>query len=153
MAVLKKTKAGLPEKLVFKSGEAFLEYQCKFGHTKIVPKQGIVAVVLDAQKEFGAASPVKVESDGCQKVTLKVASEDGGFVVSSQTPTGKGDRLKPGDVVIWVPLEHMNMGADQSILAAADLDSRFGWIGFVVAKVKPELDISKPDLDIVSRYD
>jgi len=143
----KKQKTGFPEKLVFKSGEAFLEYQCDYGHTEIVPKQGIVAVVLDSQKEFGTASPVKVEPDGSQKVILKVASDDGGFIVSSQTPTGKGDRLKPDDVVIWVPLEYTN------IVDMADLDPRFGWMGLVVAKVKPEIDMNKPDFDIISRYD
>ncbi len=147
----KKAKSGSPEKLIFKSGEAFLEYQCQFGHTKIVPKQGIVAVVLDSQKEFGTASPVKIEPDGSQMVTLKVASEDGGFVVSSQTLTGRGDRLKPDDVVIWVPMEHINMGADN--IGMADLDPRFGWVGFVVAKVKPELDMSKPEFNIICRYD
>ena len=147
----KKQKAGLPEKLVFKSGEAFLEYQCRYGQTEIVPKRGLVAVVVDSQKEFGTAGPVKVEADGSQTVILKVASEDGGFIVMSRTRTGKGDRLKPDDVVIWVPLVHKNMGAEN--IEIADLDPRFGWVGFVVAKVKPELDMSKPNFDIVSRYD
>ncbi len=32
-------------------------------------------------------------------------------------------------------------------------DERFGWAGFVVAKVKPEIDMANPNFDIISRYD
>ena len=145
----KKTPSQLPDKLVFKSGEAFLEYQCKYGHTKIVPRQGIVAVVLDSQKEFGTRAPTKIEPDGVQIVMLKVASEDGGFVVPSRTPTGNGDRLKPDDVVIWVPIEHAMPAVD----AVNEIDPRFGWVGFVVAKVLPEIDMNDPNFTIMSRYD
>lgn len=141
-----KAPTGFPQKLPFKSGEAFLEYQCKFGHTKIVPKRGIVALVLDSQKEFGTAQPVKVDPNGVQTATLKVASEDGGFIVSAQTPSGKGDRLRPGDVVIWVPLQHIGDALPEGI------DRRFCWVGFIVAKVAPEIDMSKPDFDILCRY-
>ena len=141
-----KKPSGLPQKLPFKSGADFLEYQCKFGHTKIVPKQGIVALVLDSQKEFGTAEAVTVDANGVQTATLKVASDDGGFIVSSQTPSGKGDRLKPGDVVIWVPLQHTGDAVPEGV------DRRFGWVGFIVAKVAPEIDMAKPDFDILCRY-
>lgn len=93
--------AGFPQKLPFKSGSAFIEYQCKFGFTEIKVKQGIVALVVDS-RDYGTKEAIKVEADGRQIVTLKVASSDGGFIVSAQTPTGKGDRLKPDDIVIWV---------------------------------------------------
>ncbi len=98
-----KPPAGSPQKLVFKDGAGFLEYQCEFGFTKIKVKQGIAALVLDA-REHGYDQDVIIEADGRQTVVLKVASTDGGFIVISQTPTAKGDRLKPDDVVIWVPL-------------------------------------------------
>lgn len=137
---------GLPQKLPFKSGAAFLEYQCKYGHTDIRPKQGIVALVLDSKKEFGTSEAIKVEPDGRQTATLLVASEDGGFMVSAQTPTGKGDRLQPDDVVIWVPVQHV------PDLTPAGLDKRFGWVGFIVAKVKPEIDMMNPDFDVVCGY-
>jgi len=144
----KNQKSALPEKLVFKSGKAFFDYQCMFGHTDIIPNRGVVALVLDSKKEFGTIAPIKIEADGQQIVTLKVASEDGGFVVHSQTPTGIGDRLSPDDVVIWLPLEYT------SIVNELDgIDPRFGWLGFVVAKIKPELDMSKPDFDITCWYD
>jgi hypothetical protein len=141
-----KPPAGLPQKLPFKSGSAFLEYQCEYGFTEIRVKQGIVALVIDS-REYGTKEAIKLEADGRQIVTLKVASSDGGFIVSAQTPTGKGDRLKPDDVVIWVPLQHVGD------IIPDGIDKRFGWVGFVVAKVAPEIDMSNPNFNILSRYD
>lgn len=144
----KKTEfSELPKKLLFKSGSAFLEYQCKYGYLDIVANQGIVALVMDSSKEFGTESPVKVESNGVQRATLKVASEDGGFIVIAQTPSGKGDLLKPDDVVIWVPMLHSKE------VVPDDHDQRFGWAGFIVAKVKPEIDTCDSNFEILSRYD
>lgn len=145
----KKNQPVMPGVLPFKSGAAFLEYQCKFGHTDIQPKQGIVALVLDAKKEFGVSEAVKVEPDGQQMAILKVASEDGGFIVAARTPTGAGDRLKPDDVVIWVPLEYAGDAVDK----ASGMDPRFGWVGFIVAKVAPEIDTANPEFKLLCRYD
>lgn len=142
----KAQRRGMPQKLPFKSGAAFLEYQCKFGQTEIRPKQGIVALVLDSSKEFGAKEAVKVEPDGQQMAALKVASEDGGFIVMAQTPTGDGDRLKPDDVVIWVPVSHSKE------IVPDGIDERFGWSGFIAAKVKPEIDMMNPNLEIICKY-
>lgn len=150
MAISKKSdRSENPDRLVFKNGEAFHEYQCKFGHTVIEPKQGIVALVLDASKEFGTSAAVKIEEDGRQMAMLKVASNDGGFIVPAYTPTGNGDRLKPDDVVIWVPIEY----SKETVERVDGVDARFGWVGFIVAKVKPELDLAKPDFDILCYYD
>ena len=136
----------MPEKLPFNSGAAFLEYQCEYGFTEIKPKQGVVALVLDA-RQFGTKEAVKVEADGRQMVTLKVASSDGGFIVPAQTPSGRGDRLKPDDVVIWVPLQHIGDAVPP------EMDRRVGWVGFIVAKIAPEIDLGNPNFKILSRYD
>ena len=141
-----KPPANLPQKLIFKDGEGFLAYQCKYGFTEIKVRTGIVALVLDA-RQFGIQQAVKVEADGLQRVMLKVASEDGGFMVSAQTLNGKGDLLKPGDVVIWVPMEHIGDVVPKGI------DKRFGWVGFIVAKIAPEIDTSNQNFNILSRYD
>jgi hypothetical protein len=134
-------QAELPRKLIYKSGQAFFEYQCKYGHTEIKPKHGIAALVLDPREEFGWTSSTKVQNDGSQEALLKVASEDGGFMVFATTPSGKGDPLEPGDVVIWVPQLYVMEAAIERA------DPRIGWVGFIVAKVKPEigLDNYKPD--------
>jgi len=144
----KKTPAA-PGVLPFKNGAAFVEYLCKFGHTDIQPRQGIVALVLDAKKEFGVSQPVKIEADGRQMAMLRVASEDGGFIVPAYTSTGNGDRLKPDDVVIWVPVEY----ATPAMENAGDIDPRFGWVGFIVAKVAPEIDTNNPEFKLLCRYD
>jgi len=142
----KKPGGVLPQKLPFKSGAAFLEYQCEFGHTDIVPKMGIVALVLDSKAEFGTQNPVKVNDEGIQTVSLKVASKDGGFVVIAQTASSKGDALKPDDVVVWVPMLHSDH------MVSEGMDERFGWTGCVVAKIKPEIDLSNSNLVILSEY-
>ena len=133
--------------LPFKSGAGFLDYQCKYGHTEIKPKQGLVALVLDPSKEYGVANAIKLESDGRQMAMLKVASDDGGFTVMAQTPTGKGDRLKPDDVVIWVPMNYSKQ------IVAKGIDDRFGWIGFIMAKVKPEISFTNPNFNVICTYD
>lgn len=142
----KKPPPAFPQKLLFKSGSAFLEYQCEYGFTEIKVKQGIVALVLDG-KNYGESEGISVGQDGRQFPMLKVASKDGGFIVPSQTPTGKGDRLKPDDVVIWVPVKHLFDDMPGS------MDKRIGWAGYAVAKVAPEIDMANPNFNILSRYD
>ena len=137
----------LLKKLPFKSGGDFLEFQCKYGDVEITPNKGIVALVLDSKKEFGAEKPVNVDQDGIQTVTLKVASSDGGFIVFAQTPTRRGDLLSPNDVVLWVPMSHSEEFVPEG------MDKRFGWVGHVVAKVEPEIDLENSKIPVLCRYD
>lgn len=143
-----KKKAGQEAKVLpFKDGEAFFEYQCKYCETRLVQNQGEIALVIDAAKEFGVPSAVKVEEDGRQLAAIKVASKDGGFIIPAYTATGKGDKLMPGDVVIWVPVEY-----SEEVGESAE-DPRLGWVGYIVAKVKPEIDMSSPNPTLLCRYD
>jgi hypothetical protein len=131
--------------LKFESGQDFFDYQCKFGQTDIVPSRGVVAIVLDATKEFETQASVKMKENGIQVVALKVAASDGGFRVTSET-AGLGRPLHPDDVVLWVPLEH------SPDLARAFGDNRSGWIGLTVACVAPELDMQKSGFTILERF-
>jgi hypothetical protein len=133
--------------LRFKSGAAFFEMQCKYGMTELKQNQGIVALVLDAKKEYGVSVPVKIEKDGRQLAIIKVAAEDGGFVVPAYTPTEKGEPLTPGDVVIWVPMSFVEK------VSEAFGDPRAGWVGFIVAKVAPEMDMTNGPVKLLCRYD
>jgi hypothetical protein len=133
-------------KLRFRSGEAFFEYQCKFGATDIQPRQGVVALVLDASKEFGAAYAVKEELDGTQLATLRVASRDGGFVVISRTPRPGGHKLQPDDVVIWVPVSY----SPETVLPG--MDRRSGWVGFIGAKINSVINPESASFEIACRY-
>ena len=108
--------------------DAFFKHQCKYGDTRIEPGKGVVAMVLDASREFPGRPAVMVEADGSQQAVLKVISEDGGFIVVARTPPGKGEPLKLGDFVEWVPREFIYsevMGPDR----------RIGWVGLIRAKL------------------
>jgi hypothetical protein len=140
-----KRKPDLPT-LIFKSGESFFEMQCKYGHTDIRKNVGIVALVLDAEEMFGTSEAVKIDERGIQTATLRVAAEDGGFLTIAQTASAKGDELSPGDVVVWVPSEHLPQ------MGNAMGDHRSGWVGLIVARVAPEMDPRSNELTLICRY-
>ncbi|WP_417491694.1 hypothetical protein [Maricaulis sp.] len=107
--------------------EAF-EHACAEHDTLIVPEQPLLAMVLESVADAGG------EDDGCAQLTLKVASEDGGYIVISRTTFAPKQPLHPGDLVCWVPLQH------DAELAARAPDERFGWVGLVFASFEPEWD-------------
>lgn len=133
--------------IYFRSGPAFHEYQCKYGHTEIAINAGIPALVLNAQEAFGIPAPVIINPDGTQLAALRVASKDGGFLVFASAPAGSGERLEPGDVVIWVPFEYLTEVGSQAT------DPRTGWSGLIRAKVSPEISLENPNFVISCRYD
>ena len=135
-----------PPPLVFKDGQAFFEYQCRFGCTSVVPNTGMIALVVDARKELGAEDPVTYNPKKGQLAVLRVISDDGGFRVFASTPSAKGDRLTPGDIVIWVPTVYSKeVGAGME-------DRRTGWIGMIRAKVAPEIRLDSSEFRILSHY-
>jgi hypothetical protein len=99
------------------------------------------AHVADAKQEFGLSDSVKIGDDGSHKAVLRVASRDGGFIVVAET-FKPGDPLAPGDLVIWVPLKKVD--------AATSETDRTGWVGYIAAKVRPELSPRKSDIVICS---
>jgi hypothetical protein len=105
----------------------------------------MVALVLDASREFPEIpDAVKIEPDGSQLALLKVVSEDGGFIVAAKTPSGRGDRLKPGDFVMWVP---------HTWIDTPSPDKRFGWVGLIRAKINwMEVGTTGP-FQLICRYD
>jgi hypothetical protein len=129
-----------------RSSAAFFHGQCEHGDTTIERNKGIVANVLDARKDLGTAAAVQIEPDGRQLVVLRVASDDGGFVVPASTPSGSGDPLEPGDIVIWVPsIYSKEFGGHLQ-------DKRCGWIGLIRAKIRPQSDSIDPSFDVLCRY-
>ncbi len=135
-----KSKSPALPVLPFKSGRAFWEMQCKYGHTEITPKKkGIIALVVRASRD---------KETRVQTAELLVASDDGGFEVVAQTPTDKGDDLKPDDVVIWIPFEQ---NAVMSMMVELD-DERSSWLGLIMAKVAPEIDPNNPEFRVVSKF-
>jgi hypothetical protein len=143
----KSTAPPRPATLHFKSGAVFFEHQCKFGHTTIEPGTGVIALVLDAQKEFGTTTAVSIGADGAQLAALKVASDDGGFLVFAKTPSEKGDKLQADDLVLWVPSIYSEEVGHKVT------DRRTGWVGLIRAKIKPEIQTDDPSFVFVCRYD
>lgn len=142
----KNQSVALPPVLYFKSGEAFLSYQCEYGHTDLKEGRGVVALVLDAKEKFGTESAVKIEPDGRQMAILHVAGKNGGFIVPAMTPSGRGDHLESGDVVIWVP------GIYNADIAKGFGDTRAGWVGLIRAKVAPEIDTVSDNFRVICEY-
>ena len=134
------------KKLPFKSNEDFFEFYCKCGQTEIRSGEGVIALVVDSKKEFGASQSTKIRADGIQTVAIKVASKDGGFLGFAQTASGRGDRLCAGDLVIWTPVTHSKE------TVADGTDERSRWIGLIVAKIAPVIDLTNHQFEIISDY-
>ena len=141
----RKKKAELPV-MHFAGGEAFVDYHCKYMNTRLEPGLPLAAVVIDPREQFGLPIAVKVDDNGIQTAMLRVASDDGGFMVMAQTASANGAKLVPGDAVAWIPQRHMPQ------LAQAAEDERFGWMGLIVAKVAPEIDENTKQMKVLSRY-
>jgi hypothetical protein len=119
-----------------KDAQSLFEYQCTYGHTSIKPRdKGIFALVLAA----------KMNDHGVQDVAVKVAARDGGFQAFATTLKPNRPCLKPGDPVIWVPMEHEKNVAEEMG------DERCGWIGFIAAKVSLT-DGHRGSFEIVEEY-
>ena len=126
--------------------KSFFNLQCKYGDVQIEKGKGIIALVLDASQEFRLPEPVKIEHDGRQLAFIKVISEDGGFIVLAKTPSGSGDRLKPGDFVLWVPETLME-------ITSMETDKRLGWIGSIRAKINWMGVGTTGPFQLICRYD
>jgi hypothetical protein len=81
---------------------------------------------------FGVATAVKVQPDGNQIAVLRVASNDGGFIVNAVTAGPKGPALYPGQLVWW------QAGKHAPEVAKVSKDKRFGWVGLILGTLKPE---------------
>ncbi len=120
-----------------KGAASLFDLTCKYGDVTIEVNKGLLALVVDARKEYGTPDAVKLEPDGCQTTVLRIASEDGGFVVMSKM-SGRGPMLKPDDAVLWVPFTY------SEDIAKVSPDKRFGWIGLVRAKVNLPASFEDP---------
>jgi hypothetical protein len=124
--------------LVFKSNEDYFEYFCKYMDCAIREKESLPALVLDATKVLDAKESVSILPNGCQMLAIKVADDDGGFVIVTETLWAGAPLLVPGDLVAWEPMKY-----------APELEemipgTRYAWIGFVVSLAKPEVVLNEP---------
>jgi hypothetical protein len=118
--------------LFFKDGASAFEHACQYMECPLHEGSMLPALVLDAHKLFGVATAVKREPDGNQIAVLRVASNDGGFLVNAVTAGPKGPPLHPGQLVWWQAGKHAPEVANLS------KDERFGWVGLIIGTLKPE---------------
>jgi hypothetical protein len=105
-----------------------------------------VAIVLDETKEFDdVPDSIILDPDGRQTVLLRVASEDGGFLVVAKT-AGRGPLLNPKDAVIWMP----DIFSEE--VAKVSPDKRFGWVGLKRAKINFPTPFKNP-MENLTHYD
>ena len=64
----------------------------------------------------------------------------------AQTASCKGDRLQPDDVVLWVPMVYERKAVMEGV------DPRIGWVGLIVAKVRPAINVANLKGDILCYY-
>ncbi|HME40671.1 MAG TPA: hypothetical protein VKG63_17080 [Steroidobacteraceae bacterium] len=119
--------------LVFKDGLGAFEQacgmECPLDEGTVLP-----AIVLDAREFLGAVNATIVQNDGCQIATVRVASRDGGFIVSASTSGPRGPRLEPGRLVAWQAERFDTRVAKGSLLKGR----RSRWIGLIIGTLKSE---------------
>lgn len=126
---------GMP--LYFKDSESAFDASCKYMDCTLKEGALLPAIVLDANKLFGVRDAVSVKADGKQVAFLKVASNDGGFVVVASTPSDRGPQLEAGQLVSWLAGQH----APEILSQLGQLeDKRSGWIGIIVGVLNLEWD-------------
>lgn len=131
---IESSNAGEPLSLKFKSGTEAFEYVCEYLDCSLHENAMLPALVLDASKEFGTNTAVKLQDDGTQLAVLRVASRDGGFVVLAATASADGPTLQPGQLVGWQTMKYAH-----DISNKTD-DERFGWVGLIIGTLKPEYE-------------
>jgi hypothetical protein len=130
-------------RLKFEDSLTAFEHACG---GECVLREGIMlpALVLDARELSGAATAVEIQGDGCQMASVRVASADGGFIVSASTCGARGPRLRPGQFVAWQaerydPMVTKKAPAAQKRFGLFGLkDKRIGWIGLIAGTLKSE---------------
>lgn len=130
-------KETLPTDLSFKNSQSAFEYSCAYMNCDLRCGCFLPALIVDA-RQLGDEEAVKTHEDGIQTCALRVASNDGGFLVFAQTAGANGPKLEPGMLVGW------QAGAYNSEIAKINPeDKRFGWVGLIAAVLHPNLDIKK----------
>ena len=89
-------------------------------------------------------------SDGRYRLSLLVCGAPEGFFLISETANAANVELTEGDLVIWKAFKKPFFGK-QSIGKYTG-DKRSNWVGFVVAKILPEIDSSTGKFTISGRF-
>jgi hypothetical protein len=121
---------GIPESLPFISNEAAFGYACEFLSCDITVNAVIPAIVQRV-----APHP---RDPSLQICSIKVAQRNGGMETICTTLNGAVPLLKSGDFVLYVVAAFINIDPK-----SIDATSSLNIIGFVKAKLLPELHLTK----------
>lgn len=111
--------------------------------TVLERNSGLIAIVERASIKPNSSTPTQSDYVAIQVLSLKVVSNDGGFMVISETSTS-GPALVEGDIVIWLPMENLGM--------FDHVDPRSSWIGLTIAKVACQIDMNIDGFTIDHHY-
>ena len=177
-----------PSTLTFKSNEEFFEYLCKEIHLELRLFSALPAMIMgvhevdanayfedddeDAEEEKEASGETKTV------LSLKVHSKDGGFMLDYLVTNPENeDAFEEGDVVLWVPTEHMvplvlrrdypalykkylrlpkNRATIEKMcndIAPNNPDLKNSWLGCIVAQIKPEIHLPERQFTALRSYD
>jgi len=115
----KKKKKQSIETLFFKSNEAAFEHACNFMDCTIRVGGYLPALVHEVQ-----------DSEDRTRMILKLPNTDGGQYVASSLLNNQLKNIKAGDLVVYQLAERL-----------PNVPDVLSMIGFVVAKLKPQLDV------------
>jgi hypothetical protein len=86
----------------------------------------------------------EIHGNGCQMASVRVASPDGGFIVSASTSGPRGPRLQSGHFVAWHAQRYDPQVAKDTPPAHKRFglfglkDKRIGWVGLIAGTLKLE---------------
>ncbi len=110
---------------IFKDNKSAFEYACKFKDCTIYEGAHIPALVIDSDKDN-------------EKVALKVASDDGGFLTLAR-PITKEHNIQNGDFVAWTAVKYTKGLVSLANEKGLALDPRIGWFGVISGILTPRL--------------
>ena len=73
------------------------------------------------------------------RVSLLVCGAPSGFFLVAETPEVGGQDIKHGDLLIWQAFQAPPL-LGKGLMGKLTGDKRSSWIGFIVAKIAPEID-------------
>lgn len=71
-----------------------------------IPWNPIPAIILPSSSIDSNEPDIKIDKNGCQRAALLIASDDNGFHSVSSTIAPGGEKLKAGDLVMWLPFAY-----------------------------------------------
>jgi hypothetical protein len=130
-------------RLAFEDSLTAFEQACE-GECLLHEGAMLPALVLDVRESFGTVTAGGIQGNGRQMASIRVASADGGFIVSAATSGSRGPKLQPGHFVAWQAQRYDPQVAKKAPATHKRFgwfglkDKRMGWVGLIAGTLKPE---------------